>query len=539
MIIASAPPAIVTRQVDSTLDRRGGTIQIPSADGVSAQLVYPASDMPDGEHIHIEANGPVGVELLGVQPFGGNANYAPYYQLTIALSGPAGVVHFYGTPKLILNIAKPMPTAHYGLQTRIASNYNIQTGATGGTSEPQFDLAHLPSIFKNGVLTVDLHNASLVVNISAIQLATTIEGRVEDALDKLQAYRRSRALDDLRTAIYAMQGTLDVHLFRVGAFTLKRRTFVSGWAQVLRAIEDAYDPKFDPDKRLPCPQLRLDNRAMSVLIPGYCDLTRTQEQNAAVRAKELQDLERYRVSYEDYRKVKQLDDLSTSIFETSLDLLGKVAPCGAPSDYAALDRIFVESGISDSRRIKIEAMLRDPSLDYITLPGQAVHALSTSLGGELASLDNVALASQQVEVGTKNGKINVILARDHNGNVLTYQVDEQTGAVTDLKGMMPFSFDGNGIGMSALDAKALIILYNKMLSGALDVLAPLEDLRSANFTIQQRNFDRSHSKPDTTYYEVYLPRTVPRNADNLPCGYYRNYRIETSTWSVAVEPLNC
>ncbi len=335
-----------------------------------------------------------------------------------------------------------------------------------------------------------------------------------------------------------MQQSLDVGLFKGNAFTLQRRAFLSGWAQVLRSIEDSYDPKFDPDERLPCPLPRL-GEPLGIILPAVCDPKLIREpQNDSVRNKELQALERYRVSYEHYREVKRLDDESMAILETSVNLLCKMAPAEAPSDYLALDRIFLDSAISDSRRIKIEAMLRDPSLGYITLPGQAVRGLSAALAGALVHLDNVTLASQQVEVGISHGKVNVIFARDHHGNVLTYQVDTQTGAVVDLKQTMPFSFESNGAAMSALDAKALILLYNKMLSGALDVLPPLDDFHAENFMIQQRNFDRSHTKPDTTYYEVYLPQTVPKSAEKLPCGYFKNYRIETPTWTVAVEPLN-
>ncbi len=539
MIIASTPPAIITRLVDSTLDARGGVIQIPTVDGVSARLIYPANDMPTVERVHIEATGPIGIKSFDAAPFGGNSNYAPYYRLRIVPSGPATVVHFFGAPKLILDVSKPIATAQYGLQATIGNNYSIQMGATGDTSEPQFDLAKAPAIFKSGVLTIDLSNSRLVLVISTIQLATTIQGRVEDALGKLEIYRRSRSLSDLQTAAYAMQQSLDVDLFRANAFTLQRRAFVSGWAQVLRSIEDAYDPKFYPDEPLPCPLPRPGER-LGYILPAVCDPKLIREpQNDSVRNKELQDLERYRVSYEHYREVKRLDDESMTILEMSLNLLCEVAPAQAPSDYLALDRIFLDSAISDSRRIKIEAMLRDPSLGYITLPAQAVGGLSAALAGALVHLDNVTLASQQVEVGISHGKVNVIFARDHHGNVSTYQVDTQTGAVVDLKQNVPFSFGSNGVAMSALDAKALILLYNKMLSGALDVLPPLDDFHAENFMIQQRNFDRSHTKPDTTYYEVYLPQTVPKSAEKLPCGYFRNYRIDTSTWNVAVELLNC
>ncbi len=538
MIIAATPPAIVTRQVDSRLDARGGVIQIPTVDGVSAQIIYPANDMPAVERVHIEAAGPVGIKSLDVAPFGGNRNYVAYYQLRIVPSGPASVVHFFGAPKLILDVSKPIANAQYGLQSTIRSNYNIQMGAEGDSYEPEFDLANVPAIFKNGVLTLDVRNARLVLVISAIHLATTIEGRVEDALGKLEIYRRSRSVGDLQTAIYAMQQSLDVDLFRANAFTLQRRAFVSGWAQVLRSIEDAYDPKFDPNKRLPCPLPRLGGSLGSIL-PGVCDPKLIREpENDSVRNKELQDLERYQVSYNHYREVRRLDDESMTVLEMSLDVLCKRAPANVPSDYLALDRIFLDSAISRSRRIKIEAMLRDPFLGYTTLAGKAVHGLSAALGA-LVHLDNVTLASQQVEVWISDGKVNVIYARDHQGNVSTYQVDTQTGTVVELKQFVPFSVERNGVAMSALDAKAVILLYNKMLSGALDVLPPLDDLRSENFMIQQRNFDRSHTKPDTTYYEVYLPQRVPKNAGKLSCGYFRNYRIETSTWTVAIEPLNC
>ena len=130
-------------------------------------------------------------------------------------------------------------------------------------------------------------------------------------------------------------------------------------------------------------------------------------------------------------------------------------------------------------------------------------------------------------------------ARDHHGDVSVYRVDAHTRAVVDQKQTVPFPFEDNVVGMSALDAKAVILLYNKMLSGALEVLPPLDDFHAENFIIQQRDFDRSHTEPDTTYYEIYIPQRVPKKAGRRLCGYFRNYRIETATWAIAVEPLNC
>jgi hypothetical protein len=354
MIVASTPPAIVMRQIDSTLDRRGGVIEIPSADGVSAQLVYPASDMPAGEQVHIEAVGPIGVKLLGVEPFGGNRNYSPYYQIKIVLRGPpGGIVHLYGAPKLILNVANLMSTTHYALQITIGNSYNIQMGATGDESAPQFDLADVPSIFKDRVITTQLRGPTLIVaRISTIQLATTIEGRVENALGKLEVYRRSRSLDDLQTAIYAMQSSLDIDLLTADTFTLQRRTFVSGWAQVLRAIESAYDPKFDPDKRLPCPLPRFYNG----FLPLGCDPKLIHEpKNDSVRNKEMEDLDRYRVGYEYYSKVKRLDDMAMSTLDSSLRLLRRIAPNGTSEDSSALDTTLRSAGLTDTRRQKIDS----------------------------------------------------------------------------------------------------------------------------------------------------------------------------------------
>lgn len=353
IIAATTPAAIVVRTVNTSLDPRGGVISIPDADGVRAQLIYPANDAPAGIIVYVAAAGPASVQRLGVAPFGGNRNYVAFYQLKITIAVPASTtVHFRGSPKLLLNVLKPTPQTQYALQLRFGGNYGIGMGADRKGVSPQFTLDRVPSIFRDGLITVELQPTTTVIaTVSAIVVTPTLEGRINAALGKLAEFRRSGALGDLETAIYAMQSSLDIDLFRFDTFVAQRRTFVNGWAQLLRALESSYDPTFDPKNRLPCPPPPPYNG----MLPWNCDpKLAAGPQSPSVRIKEIQDLQRFQARFQRYDSIQRLDAMAMTSLRMSLDLIRKIAPNGTPSDFSALDATLRSSGISDARRKTID-----------------------------------------------------------------------------------------------------------------------------------------------------------------------------------------
>jgi hypothetical protein len=133
----------------------------------------------------------------------------------------------------------------------------------------------------------------------------------------LQAYSRSRSIDDLRAAVYEMVAA--------GNFVAQRRTVIRGWAQVFKAIEDSYDPTFDPADRKNRPDWQHANQQQMAEMKHYLD-------------------------------VQHVDMLAQSSLKVQLDQFRKVEPDGPDADFAALDGILQQAGLSSARRMKISSM---------------------------------------------------------------------------------------------------------------------------------------------------------------------------------------
>ncbi|HEY0396318.1 MAG TPA: hypothetical protein VGD01_17675 [Candidatus Elarobacter sp.] len=161
----------------------------------------------------------------------------------------------------------------------------------------------------------------------------------------LQAFAHSRSFADLRLAVDEMEAAVNLHALKPETFVAQRRTLVRGWAQVLKAIEQSYDPAYDPNDRnnwpirgLPDPQT----------IPDPTERARV----AAALAANSEKIRR--ASY--YHDLSVIDLRAQTLLKTSLDLFRKVEPDGTPADFAALDGILQQAGLSSTRRTKIDAM---------------------------------------------------------------------------------------------------------------------------------------------------------------------------------------
>ena len=331
-----------------------------------------------------------------------------------------------------------------------------------------------------------------------------------------------------------MYGAVSVDDLSVNNFIERRRAVVQGWAQILSAVEQSYDPTYDPANAA--------NLVNTCVVPPFdatCNddpkMVRDPKQRAIYTAA-LKANDRNMKRAIQYHDLYSADEAAMTSLEMTLYLLGEVAPAGTPADFTALDDILQTDDISESRRLKIDAMLRNPALDWVTLPGQSVRGLDATLYTLLENADAGMLSKENVEVWETAKTVVVLLARGP-GNVLFFEFDKQTATVRKSR-FQPLGSGGDGVGLSALDVRALLAVYRQLLSGSLSAPGALSDLRLANFTMQQRNFDRSHTTARTTYYVTYLPRNATPGAAS-PCGAYTNYRVDSLTLNAIVEPFRC
>jgi hypothetical protein len=189
----------------------------------------------------------------------------------------------------------------------------------------------------------------LVLSLGASSRATPTSGAFETHIANssaaLQRFAASHSFADLRTAADEMGFAGDVNEFKPQTFIAQRRTLVRGWANVIRAIEQSYDPTYDPNDPanrlywgLPDPQSIQDPKVRASAVAALAANQRNIERSAY------------------HRQVWVLDRQAQTGLHLTLDLLRKVEPDGTPSDFAALDGILQQAGISSARRAKIDAM---------------------------------------------------------------------------------------------------------------------------------------------------------------------------------------
>ncbi len=185
---------------------------------------------------------------------------------------------------------------------------------------------------------------------------------VNSSAQALQRYETSHSLDDLETATAAMEGSVDVQALTPDNFIATRRSFVQGYANVLAAIEKAYEPGYDPldPKNRPhgciIPPPEPDGRSLHPCTdPKEIHDTKARELYvAAIKADRVKTKRAYR-----YNRIARLDERAMSVLKVELGVFREIAPEGISPDYAAIDSILQSAGLSSARRSKIDAMLYD------------------------------------------------------------------------------------------------------------------------------------------------------------------------------------
>ena len=188
---------------------------------------------------------------------------------------------------------------------------------------------------------------------------TQMESRANAAVQRLQVFKASGSLDDLRSAINTMQSSLDLSEVTPQNFIATRRKQVGVWAQILKVIEQSYDPSYDPRDPASRPALCLQPpmESSGKQLPPCADPKSIQDPAARVAyVTALQENSRKIARAGSYHDLHVIDLNAMGILTSELRLLNRVAPENTPADSVALDGILRQSRISEARRAKIDAM---------------------------------------------------------------------------------------------------------------------------------------------------------------------------------------
>lgn len=180
----------------------------------------------------------------------------------------------------------------------------------------------------------------------------------------LQRYETSHSLNDLETATAAMEGSVDVQSLTPYNFIATRRNFVQGYANVLAAIEKAYEPGYDPldPKNRPhgcvTPPQEPDGRS----LPPCTDPKEIHDAKAREQYVVAINADRVKTERElRYNRIMGLELRAMSVLRVELSVFRDIAPEGISADYAAIDSILRRAGLSEAHRSKIDAMLYETS----------------------------------------------------------------------------------------------------------------------------------------------------------------------------------
>jgi hypothetical protein len=192
---------------------------------------------------------------------------------------------------------------------------------------------------------ISLAIAGSVTATAATPASDEVSAHVDGSSRALQIFARSHSLADLRSAVDEMEAAVNLHALKPDNFVAQRRTLVRGWAQLVKTIEQSYDPTYDPNDR--------NNRPISGL-PDPQSIPDPNGRAWAEAALAANSEKIRRASY--YHDLLIIDMRAQTELKTSLDLFRKVEPDGTLPDFAALDGILRQAGLSTARRTKIDAM---------------------------------------------------------------------------------------------------------------------------------------------------------------------------------------
>jgi hypothetical protein len=178
-------------------------------------------------------------------------------------------------------------------------------------------------------------------NVAAIPARTLQYEQL--ALDDLALYKKSRSVQDkilyLKDAVSHTQSSWTFHSLTPENYIPTRRLIVRMWARVLRAIEDTYDPTFDPNDPS-------EAFVISSMPVGCC----------GIDAKAIEENNRKIARWNQWHELRNVDLRAMGGLRITLESLNSWSPPGIGNDDKALGKIIRGAGITLKRQVEIDAM---------------------------------------------------------------------------------------------------------------------------------------------------------------------------------------
>jgi hypothetical protein len=194
------------------------------------------------------------------------------------------------------------------------------------------------------------------MHAGAAQRPDQTDARVASDLQGLQRFSATHSLADLGSTVDVLSSAVDLPTIKRKDYIERRRAIVTAWSQVLRAIEQSYDPTFNPKDPNDLPALCLvpPPERSGKQLPSCADPKDVQDAQARaayVAALKANALKAQRANY--YHDLRNIDDQAMLALRLNL---ASFRNAGALTDTAALDGILQQVGLSAARRATIDKM---------------------------------------------------------------------------------------------------------------------------------------------------------------------------------------
>ncbi|HET6895038.1 MAG TPA: hypothetical protein VFH72_06615, partial [Candidatus Baltobacteraceae bacterium] len=145
--------------------------------------------------------------------------------------------------------------------------------------------------------------------------------RIDLSSQALVRFTSSHSMSDLRSAVDALDGTIDIGALTPGNFIGTRRTIVGAYARVLKAIEQSYDHTFDPSNIADLPEVCVKAPENLPSCADPMGVKNAQARAAYLAAIQANALKAKRAAR--YQQLHNLDQGAMVGLSMSLDLLRK------------------------------------------------------------------------------------------------------------------------------------------------------------------------------------------------------------------------
>jgi hypothetical protein len=191
-------------------------------------------------------------------------------------------------------------------------------------------------------------------------------GLVTEALQRLERFKSSHSLADLKAAVSTMGAAYGGSTFTPRNVIVQRRAIVSGWAPILKAIEESYGPTFDPHDPRNLPESCL-------LLVDYggpdsptCNPDPLTVRDPDVRAKYVAALRQNEVKLKRtnyWHELSIIDEEAMARLEVTFKFLRQLYPQRVFGDSAILDAILRSVDLSNARRKTLDAYFESPAVE--------------------------------------------------------------------------------------------------------------------------------------------------------------------------------